>query len=286
MQEVGTDLSLWVSLVVDSSAAAGASTESAVLEEPRFIATLRSPIIDLLAYTGASSFVENWGTHAPSCTEHDQRSVEYHNVKWLKRGVNSSSSSSSSSDGDADADADADWHGVREATFASSIVAWHNEICVNYAYGVVKSQEPADANADTDVDVGDAGPRFFWSTGGDGCQSAPTNPSGSTAARAVELDGWSAESQAAQLQGSSCFNPFVPVVTTTSTTVTTTADPRVSCGNHKSDSCFECPQGNGASWCNGDCEWDADNQACKLPGQPPCTQSTSCTRQRGHRVLW
>ena len=29
----------------------------------------------------------------------------------------------------------------------------------------------------------------------------------------------------------------------------------VSCGNHRASSCAECPQGNGASWCNGDCEW-------------------------------
>jgi len=29
----------------------------------------------------------------------------------------------------------------------------------------------------------------------------------------------------------------------------------VSCGNHRASSCAECPQGNGASWCNGECEW-------------------------------
>merc|ERR1712112_646403 len=29
----------------------------------------------------------------------------------------------------------------------------------------------------------------------------------------------------------------------------------VSCGNHRASSCHECPQGNGASWCNGDCVW-------------------------------
>jgi hypothetical protein len=29
----------------------------------------------------------------------------------------------------------------------------------------------------------------------------------------------------------------------------------VSCGSHTAASCAECPQGNGAGWCNGDCSW-------------------------------
>ena len=29
----------------------------------------------------------------------------------------------------------------------------------------------------------------------------------------------------------------------------------ISCGNHRASSCAECPQGNGASWCNGECGW-------------------------------
>ena len=36
----------------------------------------------------------------------------------------------------------------------------------------------------------------------------------------------------------------------------------VSCGNHNAISCSECPQGNGASWCNGDCQWK--NTECIL----------------------
>ena len=32
----------------------------------------------------------------------------------------------------------------------------------------------------------------------------------------------------------------------------------VSCGGHEAPSCKECTQGNGASWCNGDCEWSND----------------------------
>ena len=36
----------------------------------------------------------------------------------------------------------------------------------------------------------------------------------------------------------------------------------VSCGNHDASSCQECPQGNGASWCNGDCKWNWNNNQC------------------------
>ncbi|KAL3806909.1 hypothetical protein ACHAXA_008919 [Cyclostephanos tholiformis] len=32
----------------------------------------------------------------------------------------------------------------------------------------------------------------------------------------------------------------------------------VACGGHMAASCDQCPQGNGASWCNGDCEWRGD----------------------------
>ena len=37
----------------------------------------------------------------------------------------------------------------------------------------------------------------------------------------------------------------------------TTIEPStpVSCGQHTAASCAECPQGQGASWCNGDCAW-------------------------------
>ena len=36
----------------------------------------------------------------------------------------------------------------------------------------------------------------------------------------------------------------------------------VVCGGHTARTCSECPQGHGASWCNGDCEWS--NNECKL----------------------
>ena len=32
----------------------------------------------------------------------------------------------------------------------------------------------------------------------------------------------------------------------------------VSCGNHLASTCSDCPQGHGASWCNGDCRWAAE----------------------------
>jgi len=35
---------------------------------------------------------------------------------------------------------------------------------------------------------------------------------------------------------------------------------QVSCGNHKADSCEKCPQGNGKSWCNGDCKWTSQGK--------------------------
>ena len=39
----------------------------------------------------------------------------------------------------------------------------------------------------------------------------------------------------------------------------------VSCGNHEAATCSECPQGNGAAWCNGDCTWQDDE--CVSPGE-------------------
>jgi len=45
-------------------------------------------------------------------------------------------------------------------------------------------------------------------------------------------------------------------------TVTSTKD-NVNCGNHDAPTCADCPQGNGASWCNGECEWSNENEACQ-----------------------
>ena len=42
---------------------------------------------------------------------------------------------------------------------------------------------------------------------------------------------------------------------------------KVSCGNHDASSCQECPQGNGASWCNADCKW-SNNQCVAVAAAP------------------
>ena len=40
----------------------------------------------------------------------------------------------------------------------------------------------------------------------------------------------------------------------------------MSCGNHNATSCQDCPQGNGAGWCNGDCKWIPINNQCVAAG--------------------
>jgi len=53
-------------------------------------------------------------------------------------------------------------------------------------------------------------------------------------------------------------------------------DEDVSCGGHHAASCQECPQGNGAGWCNGDCTWN--NGFCwPLPATATMTTATTTT---------
>merc|ERR1719367_2075663 len=40
---------------------------------------------------------------------------------------------------------------------------------------------------------------------------------------------------------------------------------QVSCGNHYAPSCQDCPQGNGATWCNGECQWSSSLNQCSKP---------------------
>ena len=40
----------------------------------------------------------------------------------------------------------------------------------------------------------------------------------------------------------------------------------MSCGGHYAAFCHECPNGNGASWCNGDCEWNSNLNECQIKG--------------------
>ena len=51
-------------------------------------------------------------------------------------------------------------------------------------------------------------------------------------------------------------------------------DAQVSCGNHKAATCSDCPQGNGPSWCNGECFWDRVGGECldrsKISGMYKC----------------
>ena len=44
----------------------------------------------------------------------------------------------------------------------------------------------------------------------------------------------------------------------------------VSCGNHYATNCVDCPQGYGASWCNGDCIW-IDDQCTETLTTTPST---------------
>ena len=44
----------------------------------------------------------------------------------------------------------------------------------------------------------------------------------------------------------------------------------VNCGQHGADTCYECPQGHGSNWCNGDCVWDHLNSECKKKGSQKC----------------
>ena len=44
------------------------------------------------------------------------------------------------------------------------------------------------------------------------------------------------------------------------TTEITSINDEVDCGSHEAKTCAECPQGNGPSWCNGQCIWS--NEEC------------------------
>mmetsp|Transcript_29892 Transcript_29892/g.86915 ORF Transcript_29892/g.86915 Transcript_29892/m.86915 type:complete len:198 (-) Transcript_29892:622-1215(-) len=55
----------------------------------------------------------------------------------------------------------------------------------------------------------------------------------------------------------------------------------VNCGGHYATNCSQCPSGNGATWCNGDCEWVVPFRA---PWQPADEASGEC-RPRCQQVL-
>ena len=54
---------------------------------------------------------------------------------------------------------------------------------------------------------------------------------------------------------------------------------KVNCGNHLASSCAECPQGHGALWCNGECEWSDENGCLLTTTGPVNTQHVSCREE-------
>merc|ERR1712166_103882 len=69
----------------------------------------------------------------------------------------------------------------------------------------------------------------------------------------------------------------------------------VSCGGHTAPSCADCPQGNGADWCNGACTWDHSQGTCKgkkghnLPkfcSVESVTQKVSCQLDLPSETSW
>jgi len=64
----------------------------------------------------------------------------------------------------------------------------------------------------------------------------------------------------------------------------------VSCGSHRAATCIQCPEGNGASWCNGDCEWKngicvrngyRTEVSCGSHKAPTCSECP-----QGHGATW
>lgn len=54
---------------------------------------------------------------------------------------------------------------------------------------------------------------------------------------------------------------------------------KVNCGGHFADSCKECPQGHGAEWCNGVCQWRDEECLHRLEWPyPPDTRHWDCKR--------
>ena len=51
----------------------------------------------------------------------------------------------------------------------------------------------------------------------------------------------------------------------------------VSCGNHRATTCAYCPQGNGPSWCHGDCRWVDAGSITTIGSWPTTTISISTT---------
>lgn len=72
-------------------------------------------------------------------------------------------------------------------------------------------------------------------------------------------------------------------------------DKKINCGGHLAASCEDCPEGNGADWCNGECKWigrcvHQDHEEDKLEFLiPPDTRHSRCPKEvkgnfSGHTV--
>lgn len=80
--------------------------------------------------------------------------------------------------------------------------------------------------------------------------------------------GWEVEDQDTIMRMDSWADADTNTTTTaTLTNISTleTGSSDVSCGGHRAASCKDCPQGNGAGWCNGDCFWKEGK--CSKPGR-------------------
>merc|ERR1712243_155755 len=62
---------------------------------------------------------------------------------------------------------------------------------------------------------------------------------------------------------------------------TGTGNAKVSCGGHKADTCSGCPQGRGAEWCNGDCDWCQNS--CQLKTSNHCSE---CADDNSNCASW
>merc|ERR1712193_25117 len=58
-------------------------------------------------------------------------------------------------------------------------------------------------------------------------------------------------------------------------------DLTVNCGGHKAASCKDCPQGNGAAWCNGDCTWKSTLFSGECIPKPVVEDAVNCG---GHKA--
>eukprot|EP00418_Pyrodinium_bahamense_P023430 CAMPEP_0179148548 /NCGR_PEP_ID=MMETSP0796-20121207/71896_1 /TAXON_ID=73915 /ORGANISM="Pyrodinium bahamense, Strain pbaha01" /LENGTH=181 /DNA_ID=CAMNT_0020849281 /DNA_START=64 /DNA_END=606 /DNA_ORIENTATION=+ len=77
------------------------------------------------------------------------------------------------------------------------------------------------------------------------------------------------------------------------------ASAKVSCGSHRAASCADCPQGHGATWCNGDCVFSAnqctpkdESRGASLPTKEKAVscgghEASSCNAcPRGYGASW